>query len=400
MIRQPLLLAVVVAVAGAAGTLAAATAAGMRGGELAHLALLMLPAGAITALAAAGLRRFLVRAPVAAVLVAVAVIAVLVAVANLAVLGALMFVDPHDAALVGILLAYAAASGVAAALVVARTTTRAVGQLAEVARRLGDGDLRARVGALGAGEELEVLARSLDDMAERLGDSLAREREAESQRRNLVTAVSHDLRTPLAGLRAMVESIQDGVVSDAPTLRRYMVEMQRSVESLVELVDDLFELVQLDAASIDLESRRAALSDVVNSAASACRAQAFERGLIVETQLGDAAGTPCSPRLTRVLQNLLQNAIRHTPADGTIRIEARSLPSSVEVVVADEGDGIPEDALDKVFEPFWRADVARSTPGSGLGLAIAKRIVESLGGRIGVESEVHRGTRFAIELPL
>jgi signal transduction histidine kinase len=400
MTRQPLLLAVVVAVAGAAGTLAAATAAGMRGGELAHLALLMLPAGAITALAAAGLRRFLVRAPVAAVLVAVAVIAVLVAVANLAVLGALMFVDPHDAALVGILLAYAAASGVAAALVVARTTTRAVGQLAEVARRLGDGDLRARVGALGAGEELEVLARSLDDMAGRLGDSLAREREAESQRRNLVTAVSHDLRTPLAGLRAMVESIQDGVVSDAPTLRRYMVEMKRSVESLVELVDDLFELVQLDAASIDLESRRAALSDVVNSAASACRAQAFERGLIVETQLGDAAGTPCSPRLTRVLQNLLQNAIRHTPADGTIRIEARSLPSSVEVVVTDEGDGIPEDALDKVFEPFWRADVARSTPGSGLGLAIAKRIVESLGGRIGVESEIHRGTRFAIELPL
>jgi signal transduction histidine kinase len=400
MTRQPLLLAVVVAVAGAAGTLAAATAAGMRGGELAHLALLMLPAGAITALAAAGLRRFLVRAPVAAVLVAVAVIAVLVAVANLAVLGALMFVDPHDAALVGILLAYAAASGVAAALVVARTTTRAVGQLSEVARHLGDGDLRARVGALGAGEELEVLARSLDDMAGRLGDSLAREREAESQRRNLVTAVSHDLRTPLAGLRAMVESIQDGVVSDAPTLRRYMVEMQRSVESLVELVDDLFELVQLDAVSIDLESRRAALSDVVNSAASACRAQAFERGLIVETQLGDAAGTPCSPRLTRVLQNLLQNAIRHTPADGTIRIEARSLPTGVEVVVADEGDGIPEDALDKVFEPFWRADVARSTPGSGLGLAIAKRIVESLGGRIGVESEVHRGTRFAIELPL
>jgi signal transduction histidine kinase len=400
MTRQPLLLAVVVAVAGAAGTLAAATAAGMRGGELAHLALLMLPAGAITALAATGLRRFLVRAPVAAVLVAVAVIAVLVAVANLAVLGTLMFVDPHDAALVGILLAYAAASGVAAALVVARTTTRAVGQLAEVARRLGDGDLRARVGALGADEELEVLARSLDDMAGRLGDSLAREREAESQRRNLVTAVSHDLRTPLAGLRAMVESIQDGVVSDAPTLRRYMAEMQRSVESLVELVDDLFELVQLDAASIDLESRRAALSDVVNSATSACRAQAFERGLIVETQLGDAAGTPCSPRLTRVLQNLLQNAIRHTPADGTIRIEARSLPTSVEVVVADEGDGIPEDALDKVFEPFWRADVARSTPGSGLGLAIAKRIVESLGGRIGVESEVHRGTRFAIELPL
>jgi signal transduction histidine kinase len=398
--RQPLLLALVIAVAGAAGTLAVATAVGMRGGELAHLALLMLPSAVITALAAAGLRRFLVRAPVAAVLVAVAVIAVLVAVANLAVLGALMFVDPHDAVMVGVLLAYAAASGVAAALVVARSTTRAVGRLADTARLLGDGDLRARVGALGAGEELQTLARALDDTARRLEVSLAREHEAENRRRDLVTAVSHDLRTPLAGLRAMVEAIQDEVVTDPPTLRRYIGEMQSSVASLVRLVDELFEFVQLDTAEIELEARHAALEDVVESAASACHAQAAEKGLIVETRLGEAAAVPCSPRLTRVLQNLLQNAIRHTPADGTVRIEANFLSSGVQVVVADQGDGIPIEAIDKIFEPFWRGDTTRSTEGAGLGLAIAKRIVESLGGRIGVESEPRTGTRFAIELPI
>jgi signal transduction histidine kinase len=398
--RQPLLLALVIAVAGAAGTLAVATAVGMRGGELAHLALLMLPSAVITALAAAGLRRFLVRAPVAAVLVAVAVIAVLVAVANLAVLGALMFVDPHDAVMVGVLLAYAAASGVAAALVVARSTTRAVGRLADTARLLGDGDLRARVGVLGAGEELQTLARALDDTARRLEVSLAREHEAENRRRDLVTAVSHDLRTPLAGLRAMVEAIQDEVVTDPPTLRRYIGEMQSSVDSLVRLVDELFEFVQLDTAEIELEARHAALEDVVESAASACHAQAAEKGLIVETRLGEAAAVPCSPRLTRVLQNLLQNAIRHTPADGTVRIEANFLSSGVQVVVADQGDGIPIEALDKIFEPFWRGDTTRSTEGAGLGLAIAKRIVESLGGRIGVESEPRTGTRFAIELPI
>jgi signal transduction histidine kinase len=400
MTRQPLLLALLVAVAGAAATLVAATAAGMRGGELAHLAVLMLPTTIVTALAATGLRRFLVRAPVGAVLVAVAVIAVLVAAANLLVLGALMFVDPHYAVLVGVLLAYSAASGVAAALVVARSTTRAVGQLAETARLIGDGHLRARVGTLGAGQELETLARALDDTAQRLDMSLARERDAENRRRDLVIAVSHDLRTPLAGLRAMVEAIQDEVVSDPPTLRRYIGEMKRSVDSLVRLVDELFEFVQLDTAQIELEARHAALEEVVGSAASACHAQALEKGLIVETRLGEAAAVPCSPRLTRVLQNLLQNAIRHTPADGTVRIEANLLSSGVQVVVADQGEGIPTQALDKVFEPFWRADATRSTQGAGLGLAIAKRIVESLGGRIGVESEPDSGTRFAVELPI
>jgi signal transduction histidine kinase len=397
--RQPLLLALVIALAGAAGTLAAATAVGMGGRELVNLALLMLPSAVITALAAAGLRRFFVRAPVAAVLVVVAVIAVLVAVANLAVLGTLMFVDPHDAVLIGVLLAYAAASGVAAAMVVARSTTRAVGRLSETARLLGDGDLQARVGALDAGEELQKLARALDETARRLELSLAREREAEDRRRDLVTAVSHDLRTPLAGLRAMVEAIQDEVVTDPPTLRRYVGEMQRSVGSLVRLVDELFEFVQLDTAEIDLEARHAALQDVVESATSACHAQAVEKGLIVETRLGKAAAVNCSPRLTRVLQNLLQNAIRHTPADGTVRIEANVLSSGLEVSVANQGDGIPLEALDKIFEPFWRGDTTRSKPGSGLGLAIAKRIVESLGGRIGVESEPHSGTRFAVRLP-
>jgi signal transduction histidine kinase len=283
---------------------------------------------------------------------------------------------------------------------VARSTTRAVGRLADTARLLGDGDLRARVGVLGAGEELQTLARALDDTARRLEVSLAREHEAENRRRDLVTAVSHDLRTPLAGLRAMVEAIQDEVVTDPPTLRRYIGEMQSSVDSLVRLVDELFEFVQLDTAEIELEARHAALEDVVESAASACHAQAAEKGLIVETRLGEAAAVPCSPRLTRVLQNLLQNAIRHTPADGTVRIEANFLSSGVQVVVADQGDGIPIEAIDKIFEPFWRGDTTRSTEGAGLGLAIAKRIVESLGGRIGVESEPRTGTRFAIELPI
>jgi len=236
-------------------------------------------------------------------------------------------------------------------------------------------------------------------MAARLSASLERHRAAEAQRSDLITAVSHDLRTPLAGLRAMVEAIDDGVVDDVATVRRYVAEMRGAVDSLVVLVDDLFELVQLDAGAIGAESERARLDDVVRSAVAACDAQAAEKGLALETKLNGAAAARCSPRITRVIQNLLQNAIRHTPADGSVRVEARQAGDRIEVVVADSGEGIEPAALERVFDPFWRGDAARSSEGAGLGLALAKRIVEALGGSIVVESEPTRGSRFAIVLP-
>jgi signal transduction histidine kinase len=230
-------------------------------------------------------------------------------------------------------------------------------------------------------------------------DSAARERAIDRQRRDLITAVSHDLRTPLASLRAMTEAIDEGVVDDPPTLRRYVGEMRKAVDSLAGLVDDLFELAQLDAGAIQVEARRATVGEVVEAALAACGGQAGEKGLRVETRIAEAADWRCSPRLTRVLQNLLQNAIRHTPADGTVRVEAQRRPGALRLIVEDSGAGIARESLDRVFEPFWRGDAARSTPGSGLGLTLAKRIVESLGGQIRVEGEAAPGARFAIELP-
>jgi signal transduction histidine kinase len=284
-------------------------------------------------------------------------------------------------------------------LIISRSLQRQMGSFLEAARRLGRGDLDARVGPLDSGPELDAVGAGLDEMAARLSASLDRERAAESRRRDLVIAVSHDLRTPLAGLRAMVESIDEGVVDDPPTVRRYIAEMRRSVDSLVVLVDDLFELVQLDAGALVTESERARLEDVVHSAVAACDAQAAEKGLALETKLNGAGAAHCSPRIARVIQNLLQNAIRHTPADGTVRVQARRRLDRVEVVVEDSGEGIGPEALERVFDPFWRGDAARSSPGAGLGLALAKRIVEALGGTIAVESEPARGSRFAIQFP-
>ncbi|MGH2710335.1 MAG: HAMP domain-containing sensor histidine kinase [Actinomycetota bacterium] len=396
---RPVALAAAVAAGGAAGTLAVGALLGMSAGEVAHLALLLLPAAAVTVLAAAAARPLLARTSFSQRLLAVVLTAALVSLANLGALAALMFVSSHDAILIGVLLVYSAGAGAGAALAISRGQTLAVRGLAATAGELADGNLEARAGNTGGGRELEALARALDRMAESLQRSLDAERAGERQRRDLITAVSHDLRTPLAGLRAMVEAIEDGVVDDPPTFRRYAAEMRRQVESVAVLVDDLFELVQLDAGAIEAESERARLQDVIASAVKACDAQLIEKGLVLERRLDGAGDSLCSPRVVRVLQNLLQNAIRHTPSDGTVRIEARRRPGGLEVVVEDTGEGIEPEALGRVFEPFWRGEAARSSPGAGLGLALAKRIVEALGGDIRVQSASRSGSRFAVRLP-
>jgi signal transduction histidine kinase len=396
---RALALVAIVALAGAAGTLVVGAAFGMGPADLVHLGGYLAPAAAVTVLAAWAARPLLSRASLRQRFLAVAVVGAGVSLANLFVLALTMFVDDHDAKLVGVLLLYSLGAGVGSALVLARSSAGALVRLAEAARRLGDGDLDARVGDLGAGPDLDALGRTLDEMADALQRATARERQVEAQRRDLMTAVSHDLRTPLASLRAMIEAIDEGVVEDPPSLRRYAGEMRRSVTMLGALVDDLFELAQVDAGAIERETERARLEDVVRTALSAVEMDAQDRGLRLSTNLNGAGDIACSPRVARVLQNLLVNAVRHTPADGTVRLEALPRAGELELSVEDTGEGIPAQDLERVFEPFYRADPARSGAGAGLGLALAKRIVESLGGRIEVASHPSAGSRFAVYLP-
>ncbi len=395
---SPVVASMLIAALGAVATLAIGLGA-FGASDVAELALLIVVAIALSAAATGLVAPRLARASLRVRLVSIAVFATLVGFANLVVLSLLMLVDTHVATVLAVLLIYSTAAAIGAALATARATSSALTRVGETARRLAAGDLEARTGRLGAGEEIDSLARSLDEMAERLSSSLERERAAEVQRRNLVTAISHDLRTPLSGLRAMIESIEDGVASDPATIRRYVHEMGASVASLVELVDDLFELVQLDAGAIQAETERARVEEVVRSAVAACEAQASTKGLVVQARIDGAAAVPCSPRLTRVVQNLLQNAIRHTPSDGTVVIEASHHRRELKLAVTDTGEGIDGTAVDRVFDPFWRGDSARASDGSGLGLALTKGIVEALGGTIAVESASARGSRFAVMVP-
>jgi len=350
----------------------------------------------ISSIAARGLVR---RAGLAPTMVAIALVASLVTVLDVLVLNHFMLLDPGNRAEILSVALYSLTAGVAAALIVGRSTNDAIGRLVGMARAIGRNDLEARVGELHTSPDLQLLADALDQAAARLDSALAIERQAESERRDLMTSISHDLRTPLASLRAMVEAIGDGVVDDPQTVRRYTAEMLRSILSLVELVDDLFELAQTDATRLAEDGRTIPLADAVRHAVDLCGADAAAKQVRLEVELGAAGEHPCSPKLARVVHSLVDNAIRHTPAGGLVSVHAAATAAGIQVSVEDTGEGIAADQLDRVFEPFWRADPARSGRGSGLGLTLAKRIVEALGGQIEASSTPDSGSRFQVSVP-
>src|SRR5439155_15369249 len=198
----------------------------------------------------------------------------------------------------------------------ARSSHASIERLMTIARRLGRGDLSARVGLLAAEPELATLAATLDDMAGRLSASIAHERAVEAMRRDMFTAISHDLRTPLSSIKAISEALEHGVIHEPGEVRRYLGEMCAAVDLLVKMTGDLFELVQTQEDKVAPGSG-AAFGAVLGSAVGACEVLAREKGIAVRTDLDGTSETVCSPGLERVLQNLLVNAIRHSE-DGEV----------------------------------------------------------------------------------
>ncbi|WP_433339248.1 sensor histidine kinase [Spirillospora sp. CA-294931] len=249
--------------------------------------------------------------------------------------------------------------------------------------------------------ELAELSRELGAAYERLAAGHEREQALEASRRELVAWVSHDLRTPLAGLRAMAEALEDGVVADPGTVHDYHGRIRTEVDRLTEMVDDLFELSRIHAGALRLSRRKVGLDDLVAEAVSGTEPLARAKRITLH---GDVrAGLPVqvdTAELGRALRNLVVNAIRHTPDDGTIEIIGEIRDGEALVTVADACGGIPEQDLPRVFEVAFRGEAAR-TPGggAGLGLAIARGIVEAHAGDIGV-SNAGPGCRFVVRLPL
>jgi signal transduction histidine kinase len=220
-------------------------------------------------------------------------------------------------------------------------------------------------------------------LAVRLAMEERSRRQIEEARRQMVAAVSHDLRTPLASLRLLVEAIDDGVAT-GETRERYLREMRTHVEVLTALIDDLFELSRIEAGEISWTMRQVELRGLIDDTVTAMRAQAEARGVALSADLpaGEVLARANAEKVQRVLFNLIQNAIRHTPADGSVTVRTRNAAGGVEVEVADEGEGISPADGERVFDAFYRGDESRSEDGAGLGLAISRAIVEAHGGRI------------------
>lgn len=229
-----------------------------------------------------------------------------------------------------------------------------------------------------------------------------RERDAaEAARRGLVAAVSHDLRTPIAALRLLVEAVEDEIV-DEPTRHRYLATMQTHIRSLSAMIDDLFELSRIEAGDIDWSMRQVELALLVDETVAAMRPEAGVKGIELRTRLGaEGLSARADPeKIQRVLFNLIRNAIRHTPADGSVTVRAEAGRDGVEVEIVDTGEGIPAAERERVFDAFFRGgeDASRHSDGAGLGLAVSRAIVETHGGRIWL-APAERGTRVRFSLP-
>jgi signal transduction histidine kinase len=310
----------------------------------------------------------------------------------------LMFVSDHDALFMGLAAAYAALIGLSLARLVTRNA-------------LDDLDaIRAALAQVAGGaRELRIPVRGDDELAQLAADveaMVARVAAEESARRELVAAVSHDLRTPLTTLRLIAEGLEDGIF-EPDTVREQLRLMSVHVRALGALVDDLFELSRLEAGDVSWSIEQVHLDQLVQETIQAMRPQAQAGGVAVRAELENglrpARGNP--EQLQRVLFNLIQNAIRHTPADGSVVVRARpGQGRAIEVEVADTGHGIDPALGDRIFEPFVQGPsrVAGQNGAGGLGLAIARAIVAAHGGRIWLcdPGPAHPGARIRFTLPV
>lgn len=313
-----------------------------------------------------------------------------------------MFASQHDLLLSGVLLVFAGGIAMSLGYFVAAALTDRLDAVCRGAEALAQGDLQTRVPVQGK-DEISHLARTFNAMAEQLEAADHRQKELDQLRRDLIAWVGHDLRTPLASTRVIVEALADGVIEDSETAQRFLRTAQRDIKSLSLLIEDLFQLAQMDAGGLKLDRQPCALAELIPDMVESFHALAEQRQVTLAGHVA-AGSDPVwvdGQQIGRALANLVSNALRHTPPGGSVTVQARPMEGAVEVEVADTGEGISAEDLPRVFERFYRGEKSRSraTGGSGLGLAIARAIVEAHDGQIRVSSEPGAGARFMFTLP-
>jgi signal transduction histidine kinase len=284
----------------------------------------------------------------------------------------------------------AAAAAVSAGLLLGRSVSTRMNRLRQAAREFARGDLSARTPVEGPAE-LAELSESFNDMASRLSELF-------DSRSELVAWAGHDLRTPIASLKAMLEAVEDGVARQD----EFLVVARKQVATLEQLVEDLFDVAYMDMGVLTLDRRRVEIGSIVRSCVADVEAEAQSAGVTIEAATNGPAVALCAPeKVERVLRNLLSNALRHTPADGTVVVSVGTDNGYVRVTVEDSGEGLPTDGRRRIFDRFWRGDAARTrdSAGAGLGLTIARGLVEAHGGSIWAKPRAAGGTEVGFTLP-
>ena len=302
-----------------------------------------------------------------------------------------MFVSGHDAFYAVLAAVYATALTAWAVRLLGRRALDDVDAVRRTLAAVGAGRRDVRTGVRGR-DEIARVAADVDAMVARL--------EAEERARSsLIAAVSHDLRTPITALRLLADAIDDDVV-DAEARREYAARIGTHVRALGALIDDLFELTRLESGELTWTMQRVGVDALLRETVDAMRPAAEADGVTVTAELrAPMAAARANPeKLQRVLFNLIQNAIRHTPPDGSVTVRAETVGDGVEIEVVDTGAGIAAEHRTRVFEPFYRADDARTDAGAGLGLAVSRAIVEAHGGAIWLE-EAPVGARVRFRVP-
>lgn len=314
----------------------------------------------------------------------------------------LMFISDHDFRVVSLVTVVAGAVAVAVALALGAAVAHWSQALRDEVRRLDT--RRPFVPGRHGPSELQELADELALAQGRLEEARRRESQLEESRRELVSWVSHDLRTPLAGMRAMTEALEDGL---APEPERYHRQIRAEVDRMVRMVDDLFELSRIHAGVLRVSPQLLLLGDVVSEALAGADPVARQRGVRLGGRVDEGLQVTADPAaLARVVTNLIMNAVRHTPADGTVEVRGRLVDGEVELSVTDACGGIVGEDITRVFDVAWQGSSARTPEiddspgrGAGLGLAIVKGIVEAHRGRVHVDN-VPPGCRFRVFLPV
>ncbi len=324
---------------------------------------------------------------------------------NVWVIARFTFIQSHYLTLTSVLLVFAGLSALTIGFFASKTMTDRLSKLHEATQALARRDFTIRLNISG-NDEISQLADTFNGMAQNLQDVEEQKRQLEETRRDLTAWVSHDLRTPLTSMRVMIEAILDGVVKDEETVHRYLDNSRAEIEHLSDLIDDLFELAQLDVGHLRLNMQPASISDLISDTLGSMMAKASQHGITLKGEVSDDVDMirMAPDKIQRVLTNLVDNAIKYTRSGEAVTLRAWRGGDEIRIDIHNSGSYIPEDVLPRLFESFYRGEGSRmrgddGARGTGLGLAIARGFIEAHGGRIWAKSEQDEGTTFSFTLP-